>query len=90
MSDNEQIPNCYCEHLGDSSRRREAHRVLGKSIRARDCGRKSSYTYKNVARWTRKVDVFAKELIIVPVHVHGNHWTLAVINFKEKRLEYYD
>ena len=49
-----------------------------------------SYTYKNVARWTRKVDVFAKELIIVPVHVHGNHWTLAVINFKEKRLEYYD
>ena len=36
------------------------------------------------------MDVFAKDLIIVPIHCHGNHWTLAVINFKSKRFEYYD
>jgi len=48
------------------------------------------YTYKSVSRWTKKVDVFSKDLIIVPIHVHGNHWTLAVINFKERRFEYYD
>jgi sentrin-specific protease 1 len=29
------------------------------------------------------------EKVIVPVHL-GNHWCLAVINFKEKRFEYYD
>ena len=26
----------------------------------------------------------------MPVHCHGNHWTLAVVNFKLKRFEYYD
>jgi Ulp1 family protease len=24
------------------------------------------------------------------IHCHGNHWTLAVINIKLKRFEYYD
>jgi hypothetical protein len=33
------------------------------------------------------VDIFAKDLVIVPTHVHGNHWTLAAINFKMRRFE---
>jgi sentrin-specific protease 1 len=28
--------------------------------------------------------------IFFPVHVHGNHWCLAVINLRNKRFEYYD
>jgi len=27
--------------------------------------------------------------VVVPIHL-GNHWCLAVINFKQKRFEYYD
>ena len=50
----------------------------------------AGYKYSEVARWTRKKDVFSKDLIIVPIHCHGNHWTLAVINMKQKRFEYYD
>ena len=38
----------------------------------------------------RQEDVFAMDLVIVPIHCHGNHWTLAVINFKQRRFEYYD
>jgi Ulp1 family protease len=34
--------------------------------------------------------VFDKALFIVPIHCHGNHWTLAVINLLLKRFEYYD
>ena len=30
------------------------------------------------------------DLVIVPLNVHGNHWTLVVINFRAKRFEYYD
>jgi len=30
------------------------------------------------------------DLVIVPIHCHGNHWTLAVINFSARRFEYYD
>ena len=48
----------------------------------------AGYKYELVARWTRKKDVFSKDLIIVPIHRHGNHWTLAVINMKQKRFEY--
>jgi sentrin-specific protease 1 len=50
----------------------------------------AGYKYSEVARWTRKKDVFSKDLIIVPIHCNGNHWTLAVINMKQKRFEYYD
>ncbi|KOO28947.1 sentrin sumo-specific protease [Chrysochromulina tobinii] len=49
----------------------------------------NGYQYSQVAEWTRGKDVFSKDLIIVPIHQPG-HWTLAVINMKQKRFEYYD
>jgi sentrin-specific protease 1 len=36
-----------------------------------------------------KMDIFALDKIIVPVHL-GTHWCLAVINMRKKRVEYYD
>ena len=41
-------------------------------------------------RWTKRVDVFAKDLLICPIHCGGNHWTLAVVNLLDKRFEYFD
>ena len=32
-------------------------------------------------RWTKKVDLFAHDLILIPVHL-GMHWCLAVVNLK--------
>lgn len=40
-------------------------------------------------RWTRKVDIFSHNFMLVPVHL-GVHWCLAVVNFMEKTLLYYD
>ncbi|KAK9719863.1 hypothetical protein K7432_004520 [Basidiobolus ranarum] len=45
--------------------------------------------YAKVQRWTRRVDLFSKELVIVPIHL-GAHWCCAIINIKLKRIEYYD
>mmetsp|Transcript_25006 Transcript_25006/g.35018 ORF Transcript_25006/g.35018 Transcript_25006/m.35018 type:complete len:660 (+) Transcript_25006:108-2087(+) len=45
--------------------------------------------YERVKKWTRKVDVFSLNYVIIPVHL-GVHWCLAVINFVDKRFEYYD
>jgi len=45
--------------------------------------------FAGVKRWTRKVDVFAHELLLVPVHL-GVHWCLATVNTKEKAIRYYD
>ena len=56
--------------------------------------RGKGYCYKDVRRWTNKagpdhsaVDIFTKNLVVIPIHCHGNHWTLAVVNFDEMRFE---
>jgi hypothetical protein len=55
------------------------------------CG-PNGYCYKGVRRWTMKggIDIFTMDLVIVPIHCHGNHWTLAVIYPKKRKLVYYD
>jgi Ulp1 family protease len=34
--------------------------------------------YERVRKWTKNVDIFAKDYIFVPIHDHA-HWSLAVI-----------
>lgn len=45
--------------------------------------------HAGVKRWTRKVDIFAMDVILIPVHL-GMHWCLAVIDLKNKEIVYYD
>eukprot|EP01135_Chromosphaera_perkinsii_P011954 Nk52_evm7s2542 gene=Nk52_evmTU7s2542 len=45
--------------------------------------------YDKVKRWTRRVNLFEKDIVIVPVHLQM-HWCLAVIYIQEKRIEYFD
>jgi sentrin-specific protease 1 len=45
--------------------------------------------YTSLRRWTRKVDIFAHDLILVPIHL-GMHWTLACVDFTCKEIRYYD
>lgn len=52
-----------------------------------------SCDYNEVRRWLKKaniVDITELEKVLLPVHVGGNHWCLAVIRMKEHRFEYYD
>lgn len=50
----------------------------------------SEHGYSRVKRWTRKVDLFSFDMILIPVHVKKMHWCLAVIDFKKKTIFYYD
>uniref|UniRef100_A0A6I8P657 SUMO specific peptidase 1 n=1 Tax=Ornithorhynchus anatinus TaxID=9258 RepID=A0A6I8P657_ORNAN len=45
--------------------------------------------YQAVKRWTKKVDVFSVDLLLVPIHL-GVHWCLAVVDFRKKYITYYD
>ncbi|KAJ2785734.1 hypothetical protein GGI15_001826 [Coemansia interrupta] len=45
--------------------------------------------YARVRRWTRRVKLFEKDLVVVPVHL-GVHWCCATIDFRSKRITYYD
>ncbi len=50
------------------------------------------YNYANVRRWTirAKVNIFERDLVIIPVNVNNNHWTLLVIDMEAKEIRYYD
>ncbi|MEE6471909.1 hypothetical protein FKM82_009406 [Ascaphus truei] len=45
--------------------------------------------YQAVKRWTKKVDIFSMNILLVPIHL-GVHWCLAVIDFRKKSVTYYD
>ncbi|XP_019953392.2 sentrin-specific protease 2 [Paralichthys olivaceus] len=42
-----------------------------------------------VKRWTKAVDLFLYDLILVPLHL-GVHWAMAVIDFNSKTVKSYD
>ncbi|XP_017655669.1 sentrin-specific protease 1 isoform X4 [Nannospalax galili] len=45
--------------------------------------------YQAVKRWTKKVDIFSADILLVPIHL-GVHWCLAVVDFRKKSITYYD
>ena len=50
----------------------------------------NGYDFEKVRRWSRGADIFAKDLVFFPIHADGIHWTLAIVNFHDKRLEYFN
>jgi len=48
------------------------------------------YTFAQISRWTKDVNLFTFNFILVPIHINENHWTLAIINVTTKKIEYYD
>ncbi|KAG6837119.1 hypothetical protein H0H93_014425 [Arthromyces matolae] len=51
---------------------------------------KEGYEKGRLAKWTKKVDLFSKDVVLIPVNHSNAHWTSAVINFRKKRIESYD
>ncbi|XP_038222917.1 sentrin-specific protease-like isoform X2 [Zerene cesonia] len=40
-------------------------------------------------RWTRKVDIFAHDIMVAPIHL-GVHWCMSLIDFRKKKISYLD
>ncbi|KAH9937461.1 uncharacterized protein B0H18DRAFT_198884 [Fomitopsis serialis] len=51
---------------------------------------KDGYEKARLAKWTKKFDIFSKDMVLVPVNHRNVHWTAAAINFRRKRIESYD
>jgi len=45
--------------------------------------------YSHVCRWTKKIDIFSKLKLFIPVHI-DDHWCLVYVNFEKKSIGYYD
>jgi len=48
------------------------------------------YHYKDVARWTKKFDVFQLDKVFIPVNIANTHWTMAVVLVSRKEIHYYN
>ncbi|XP_012697180.2 sentrin-specific protease 1 [Clupea harengus] len=45
--------------------------------------------FSAVRRWTKKVDLFSHDILLVPVHL-GVHWCLSVVDFRKRVVLYFD
>lgn len=45
--------------------------------------------HSSLKRWTRKVDIFAQDLLVVPIHL-DIHWCMLIVDFRDKSIVYYD
>ena len=45
--------------------------------------------HESVKRWTKNLDIFELDLLLVPVFL-GNHWCLAVVDLIGRAIVYYD
>ncbi|XP_029004358.1 sentrin-specific protease 5 [Betta splendens] len=45
--------------------------------------------YEGVRRWTKKVDLFSKWLLLIPIHLEI-HWSLVTVTMATKTISYYD
>ncbi|XP_061540715.1 sentrin-specific protease 5-like isoform X1 [Phycodurus eques] len=45
--------------------------------------------YEGVKRWTKKVDLFSKWLLLIPIHLEI-HWSLVTVNMATKTINYFD
>lgn len=45
--------------------------------------------YAAVKRWTRSVDLFSFDILLVPLHC-TMHWCLAAVDFRKRTISYYD
>ncbi|KAL1492486.1 hypothetical protein ABEB36_010736 [Hypothenemus hampei] len=44
---------------------------------------------QSLRRWTKKIDLFSYDLICIPIHL-GVHWCMAIIDFRDNSIRYYD
>ncbi|XP_070810763.1 sentrin-specific protease 3 [Pituophis catenifer annectens] len=45
--------------------------------------------YEGVKRWTKNVDIFNKEILLIPIHLEV-HWSLICVEVKQKKIIYLD
>ncbi|VDM21489.1 unnamed protein product [Hydatigera taeniaeformis] len=46
--------------------------------------------YAGVRRWTRSINLFEHDIILIPIHDRTIHWCLVAIDLRRRTLSYYD
>lgn len=48
------------------------------------------YNYCDVARWTKRFNIFNRDKIFIPINITQRHWMIAVVFMQLKEIRYYD
>ncbi|XP_057380186.1 sentrin-specific protease 1-like [Daphnia carinata] len=84
---NDQIINFYLSLIVERSQPDERPKVF--AFNTLFYPKLMSSGYAALERWTKAVDLFQNDVILIPVH-SGCHWSLATICPQEKTIRYYD
>ncbi|XP_039153635.1 uncharacterized protein LOC6726423 [Drosophila simulans] len=87
---NDAIINFYMSMLTERSEKRAGELPAVYAMNTFFMPRLLQAGYSAVKRWTRKVDLFSKDIIPVPVHCGNVHWCMAIINLPKQTIHYYD
>lgn len=49
-----------------------------------------SYSYEAVAGWTRTLDIFELDKILIPINVDNQHWIVVMVSMTKKLIQLYD
>ncbi|XP_063236926.1 sentrin-specific protease 1-like isoform X2 [Bacillus rossius redtenbacheri] len=86
---NDEVINCYMELIKErsSSSNGKYPKVFtfNTFFYSNLCSRGNAF----LKRWNRKVDLFAYDMILAPIH-EGVHWCMVQIDFRSKRMLYLD
>ncbi|KAL2104266.1 hypothetical protein ACEWY4_001134 [Coilia grayii] len=84
---NDEVINFYMNLLVERSKRPDLPSVY--TFNTFFFPKLRSAGFSAVRRWTKKVDLFSHDILLVPVHL-GVHWCLSVIDFRKKTIWYLD
>ncbi|XP_017064589.2 uncharacterized protein LOC108103576 [Drosophila eugracilis] len=87
---NDEVINFYMSLLTERSEKRAGELPATYAMNTFFVPRLLQAGHGGVKRWTRKVDLFSKDIIPVPVHCNGVHWCMAIIHMRDKAIRYYD
>ncbi|KAH8301370.1 hypothetical protein KR059_001404, partial [Drosophila kikkawai] len=89
---NDNVINFYMELLNERSKKNAGKLPSVYAMNTFFMPRLLKHGFCTVRRWTKKVNLFSKQIIPVPVHFSGqpNHWSMAIIDMRHKTIRFYD
>ncbi|XP_056154551.1 sentrin-specific protease 1 [Lampris incognitus] len=86
---NDEVINFYMNLLVERSKDPNLHLPSVDTFSTFFFPKLRSSGYSAVRRWTKKMDIFSLDILLVPVHL-GMHWCLSVVDFRKKAIMYFD
>lgn len=94
---NDEVVNFYCALLRERSQeqlqrgaRAPSLHVFSSFFWTRLTAAPPYYDYAGVRRWTKAVDIFAFDLLLIPLNHYNTHWSLCAVFVRDRCIAHFD